>query len=95
MAVNLTPQYLEAERNTKRPRRRGTPRLSQEMWRSFQAQASEKLQAELKTKLSDAKEAAEHERSTREESWRQSQDTETGSRADYLLGAPNTGKSRR
>src|SRR5262249_18510134 len=64
MAVNLTPQYLEAEAEYKKAQT-AEERLEclKKMWALVpKHKASEKLQAELKTKLSAAKEEVEHER---------------------------------
>ena len=64
MAVNLTPQYLEAEAEYKRAQS-AEERLEalKKMWALVpKHKASEKLQAELKTKLSDAREEVEKER---------------------------------
>ena len=64
MAVNLTPQYLEAEAEYKRAQS-AEERLEclKRMWALVpKHKASEKLQAELKTKLSEAREEVEHER---------------------------------
>ena len=55
MAVNLTPQYLEAEAEYKKAQT-ADERLAclKKMWALVpKHKASEKLQAELKTKLSD------------------------------------------
>ena len=64
MAVNLTPQYLEAEAEYKRAQT-AEERLEalKKMWALVpKHKASEKLQAELKTKLSAAREEVEQER---------------------------------
>src|SRR6476659_709703 len=61
MAVNLTPQYMEAEEEYKKAR---TPEEKEEALKKMWAllpkhKASEKLQAQLKTKISDVREAVE------------------------------------
>src|SRR5260370_1197741 len=64
MAVNLTPQYLEAEAEYKKAQT-AEERLAclKKMWTLVpKHKASEKLQAELKTKMSEAKEEVENER---------------------------------
>ena len=64
MAANLTPQYLEAEAEYKKAQ---TPedRLEclKRMWALLpKHKASEKLQAELKTKMKNLREEAEHDK---------------------------------
>src|SRR5579862_7823889 len=64
MAANLTPQYLEAEADYKKAR---TPEERLECLKKMYSllpkhKASEKLQAELKTKISEARDEAETER---------------------------------
>src|SRR5207248_8558062 len=64
MAANLTPQYLEAEAEYKKART-AEERLAclKTMYSLLpKHKASEKLQAELKTKISEAKDEVEHER---------------------------------
>src|SRR6202047_3606430 len=64
MAVNLTPQYLEAEAEYKRAQT-AEERLEclKKMWALVpKHKASEKLQAELKTKISDTREEVEREK---------------------------------
>ena len=64
MAVNLTPQYHEAELEYKRAQT-AEERLEclKKMWQLVpKHKASEKLQAELKTKISETKEEVESER---------------------------------
>src|SRR5437764_656226 len=63
MAANLTPQYLEAEAECKKAHT-AEERLAclKKMYALLpKHKASEKLQAELKTKISDAREACEKE----------------------------------
>ncbi len=97
MAVNLTPQYLEAEAQYKKARS-AEERLEclKRMWALVpKHKASEKLQAELKTKLSEAREEAERERQAPKKSAGVSYKIpRQGAGQVVLLGAPNAGKSR-
>src|SRR5207253_11468787 len=64
MAANLTPQYLEAEAEYKKAKT-AEERLTclKKMYQLLpKHKASEKLQADLKTKISEAKDEAERER---------------------------------
>src|SRR5436305_14108489 len=96
MAVNLTPQYLEAEAEYKRAQT-AEERLAclQRMWALVpKHKASEKLQAELKTKLSAAREEVEHERKGPKKGGVSYKVPRQGAGQVVLLGAPNAGKSR-
>src|SRR5438270_11567598 len=96
MAVNLTPQYLEAEAEYKRAQT-AAERLAclQRMWALVpKHKASEKLQAELKTKLSAAREEVEHERKSPKKGGVSYKVPRQGAGQVVLLGAPNAGKSR-
>src|SRR3984893_7680881 len=96
MAVNLTPQYLEAEAEYKKAQT-AEERLAclKKMWTLVpKHKASEKLQAELKTKLSDAKEAVETERKQPKKVGVSHKIPKQGAGQIILVGAPNTGKSR-
>src|SRR5579871_5789341 len=97
MAVNLTPQYLEAEAQYKKAQS-AEERLEclKKMWALVpKHKASEKLQAELKTKLSEAREEAERERKSPKKSGGVSHKIpKQGAGQVLLLGAPNAGKSR-
>ena len=95
MAVNLTPQYHEAEAEYKKAQ---TPadRLAclQKMWALVpKHKASEKLQAELKTKLSAAREEVEHEKKTGKKGGVSYKIPHQGAGQYVLLGGPNAGKS--
>jgi uncharacterized protein len=95
MAVNLTPQYHEAEEEFRRAQT-AEERLEalQKMWREVpKHKASEKLQAELKQKLSDAKKAVEHERKTPKKVGVSYKIPRQGAGQFVLVGAPNAGKS--
>src|ERR1700724_2831094 len=64
MAANLTPQYLEAEAEYKKAKT-AEERLAclRKMYTLLpKHKASEKLQADLKTKISETREEVEHER---------------------------------
>src|SRR5947209_3340525 len=56
--------------------------------------ASEKLQADLKTKISAARDEAEHERKTPKKAGVSHKIPSQGAGQYVLLGAPNAGKSR-
>ena len=96
MAVNLTPQYLEAEAEYKRAQT-AEERLEclKRMWALVpKHKASEKLQAELKTKLSDAREEVEHERKSPKKVGVSHKIPKQGAGQVVLVGGPNSGKSR-
>src|SRR5205823_8190397 len=96
MAVNLTPQYLEAEADYKRAQS-AEERLEclKRMWALVpKHKASEKLQAELKTKLSETREEVERERKSPKKGGGVSYKVpRQGAGQVVLLGAPNAGKS--
>jgi small GTP-binding protein len=96
MAVNLTPQYHEAEQEYKRAQT-AEERLEclKKMWALVpKHKASEKLQAELKAKLSAAKEEVEQERKRPRKGGVSHKVPKQGAGQIVLLGAPNAGKSR-
>ncbi len=96
MAVNLTPQYLEAEAQYKRAQT-AEERLEclKKMWALVpKHKASEKLQAELKTKLSEAREEVEREKKSPKKGGVSYKIPRQGAGQVVLLGAPNAGKSR-
>ncbi len=96
MAVNLTPQYLEAEAEYKRAQT-AEERLEclKKMWALVpKHKASEKLQAELKTKLSAAREEAEKERKSPKKVGVSHKIPRQGAGQVILVGGPNAGKSR-
>jgi uncharacterized protein len=96
MAVNLTPQYLEAEAEYKRAQT-AEERLEclKRMWTLVpKHKASEKLQAELKTKLSAAREEAERERKSPKKGGVSHKIPRQGAGQVVLVGGPNGGKSR-
>ncbi|MEW6250685.1 MAG: GTPase [Planctomycetota bacterium] len=95
MAANLTPQYLEAEARYRAAR---TPdeqlAALEEMWRELpKHKSSEKIQAELKKKLSAARKAVQagaRHGATKTDPFAV---PKTGAGQVVLLGTPNTGKS--
>lgn len=95
MAANLTPQYLKAEAEY----RRAATAEDEVRWLEVMLQempkhkASEKLQAELKQKISRAKKEAEAERKQGKKG-HGVRIPRQGAGTVILLGAPNTGKSR-
>ncbi len=96
MAVNLTPQYLEAEAEYKRAQS-AEERLEclKRMWTLVpKHKASEKLQAELKTKLSAAREEVEKERKSPKKGGVSHKIPKQGAGQIVLVGGPNGGKSR-
>jgi small GTP-binding protein len=96
MAVNLTPQYLEAEAEYKRAHS-AEERLEclKKMWALVpKHKASEKLQAEIKTRLSEAREEVERERKSPKKGGVSYKIPRQGAGQVLLVGAPNAGKSR-
>jgi ribosome-interacting GTPase 1 len=94
MAANLTPQYLEAE---VRYRAAKTPdeKLAalEEMWRELpKHKSSEKIQAELKKKLSAARQEAQHRRKGPAQADPYAI-PRCGAGQVVLVGPPNVGKS--
>jgi ribosome-interacting GTPase 1 len=95
MAANLTPQYLEAEAEYKKAK---TPEERLESLRKMyqlvpKHKASEKLQAELKRKISEARDEAEEKRSAKKGGV--SYKVQRQGAGQYIIvGAPNCGKSR-
>lgn len=95
MAANLTPQYLEAEAEYKRAQSADERLAALRRMYSLlpKHKASEKLQAELKTKISEARDACEHER-TRKKGGVSYRIPRQGAGQCALVGPPNAGKSR-
>jgi ribosome-interacting GTPase 1 len=96
MAVNLTPQYLQAEAEYKRAQT-AEERLEclKRMWALVpKHKASEKLQAELKAKLSQAREEVEQERKSPKKGGVSHKIPKQGAGQVILVGGPNSGKSR-
>src|SRR5438034_8542929 len=96
MAANLTPQYLEAEAEYKKAQT-AEERLAclRKMYSLLpKHKASEKLQADLKTRISEAKKEAEQERKSPKKVGVSHKIPKQGAGQYMLLGAPNAGKSR-
>src|SRR5437016_8444319 len=96
MAANLTPQYLEAEAEYKKAQT-AEERLAclRKMYSLLpKHKASEKLQADLKTRISEAKKEAEQERKSPKKVGVSHKIPKQGAGQYVVLGAPNTGKSR-
>jgi ribosome-interacting GTPase 1 len=96
MAANLTPQYLEAEAEYKKAQT-AEERLAclRKMFTLLpKHKASEKLQADLKTKISETKEEVERERKSPKKVGVSHKIPRQGAGQYVLLGAPNAGKSR-
>jgi ribosome-interacting GTPase 1 len=96
MAVNLTPQYLEAEAEYKKAKS-AEEKLEclRKMWTLVpKHKASEKLQAELKTKISELKAEVEKERRSPKKTGVSYRIPRQGAGQVLLLGGPNAGKSR-
>ncbi|HLJ92375.1 MAG TPA: GTPase [Gemmataceae bacterium] len=96
MAANLTPQYLEAEADYKRAQS-AAERLEclKKMYSLLpKHKASEKLQADLKTRISDTKKEIEHERKSPKKVGVSHKIPKQGAGQYVVLGAPNVGKSR-
>src|SRR5262245_41639387 len=96
MAVNLTPQYHEAEAEYKKAHT-ADERLAalQKMWKEVpKHKASEKLQAEIKKKISETKDELEHEKKSPKKGGVSYKVPKQGAGQYVLVGAPNAGKSR-
>src|SRR5947208_12788136 len=96
MAANLTPQYLEAEAEYKKAQT-AEERLEclKKMYSLLpKHKASEKLQAELKTKISDTRKEVEQEKKSPKKAGVSYKIPKQGAGQFTLIGAPNTGKSR-
>jgi hypothetical protein len=96
MAANLTPQYLEAEAEYKKAQT-AEERLAclKKMYSLLpKHKASEKLQADLKTKISEAREEVERERKGPKKGGVSHKIPKQGAGQYVLVGAPNVGKSR-
>ena len=95
MAVNLTPQYHEAEEEYRKART-AADRLAalRKMWVELpKHKASEKLQAELKTKISAARDDLETEARTSKKVGPSYKIPRQGAGQIVVLGGPNAGKS--
>jgi len=96
MAANLTPQYLEAEAEYKKAQTAEDRLASLKKMYSLlpKHKASEKLQADLKTKISNAKEEVDRERKSPKKTGVSYRIPRQGAGQYVILGAPNVGKSR-
>ncbi len=95
MAANLTPQYLEAEAEYKRAHS-AEERLEclKKMWSLLpKHKASEKLQAELKTKMSECRKEVDHEKKSPKKVGVSYKIPRQGAGQYVVVGAPNAGKS--
>ncbi len=96
MAVNLTPQYHEADAAYKKAQ---TPEQKMEclkrMWVELpKHKASEKLQAELKTKISALRDDIEESKGKAKKAGTSYKLPRQGAGQVMVLGGPNCGKSR-
>jgi hypothetical protein len=96
MPANLTPQYLEAENEYKKAQ---TPEdklaALKKMWAMLpKHKGTDKLQAELKKKLSDAREEVEQHQHKGRKGGVSYKLPRQGAGQVIIVGGPNTGKSR-
>src|SRR5262245_58208355 len=96
MAANLTPQYLEAEAEYKKAQTAEDRLVCLKRMFSLipKHKASEKLQAELKTKMSEAREEIEKEKRSPKKGGVSHKIPKQGAGQYVIVGAPNAGKSR-
>ncbi len=96
MAANLTPQYLQAEAEYKKAQTAEDRLASLKRMYSLlpKHKATEKLQADLKTKISDAREEIEKERKSPKKAGVSYRIPRQGAGQYLILGGPNVGKSR-
>jgi ribosome-interacting GTPase 1 len=95
MAANLTPQYLEAEAEYKKAQT-AEDRLAclRKMYALLpKHKASEKLQAELKTKISETRDEVEKEKKSPKKGGVSYKIPKQGAGQYVVVGAPNVGKS--
>ncbi len=96
MAANLTPQYLEAEAEYKKAQS-AEERLEclKKMYALLpKHKASEKLQAELKTKISDTRKEVEQDKRSPKKTGVSHKIPRQGAGQVVIAGPPNAGKSR-
>lgn len=96
MAANLTPQYLEAEAEYKKVQT-AEERLAclKRMYALLpKHKATEKLQAELKKKISDTRAEVDQERRSSKKGGVSHKIPRQGAGQYVIVGAPNAGKSR-
>jgi ribosome-interacting GTPase 1 len=96
MAANLTPQYLEAEAEYKKAQTAEDKLACLKKMFSLvpKHKASEKLQADLKTRMSELREEIERERKAPKKGGAGHKIPRQGAGQYVILGAPNVGKSR-
>jgi hypothetical protein len=96
MAANLTPQYLQAEAEFKKaPTAAERLECLKRMYSLLpKHKASEKLQADLKTRMSELRKEVEREHKSPKKTGVSHKIPKQGAGQYVLLGAPNTGKSR-
>ena len=96
MAVNLTPQYHEAEQEFKSAQTAEERLVAlQKMWKEVpKHKASEKLQSDIKQKISATKEEIEQEKKTGKKGGVSYKIPCQGAGQFIILGAPNAGKSQ-
>jgi hypothetical protein len=96
MAANLTPQYLQAEAEFKKAQT-AEERLDclKRMYSLLpKHKASEKLQADLKTRMSDVREEIDKAKKSPKKGGVSHKIPKQGAGQYIILGAPNVGKSR-
>jgi ribosome-interacting GTPase 1 len=96
MATNLTPQYLKVQEGYRRAQ---TPQEQVECLEKMlelvpKHKASEKLQADLKTRLKEAREELHVEKSAPKKTAKSYKFPRQGAGQIVIVGAPNAGKSR-
>src|SRR5437588_3776138 len=96
MAVNLTPQYHEAEQEFKKAQTAEERLVAlQKMWKEVpKHKASEKLQSDIKQKISATKEEVEQEKKSGTKGGVSYKIPRQGAGQYIILGAPNAGKSQ-
>lgn len=96
MATNVTPQYLEAEAEYKSARtaEERLACLKKMLTLVPKHKASEKLQADLKTKISETRDEIEREKKSPKKGGVSYKIPKQGAGQYVIVGAPNAGKSR-
>lgn len=96
MPANLTPQYQKAEEEYRRAQtlQEQVDCLQQMLQLIPKHKGTEKLQADLKTRLKEARTAVEHEAKAPKKAGKSYRYPRQGAGQVVVLGAPNAGKSR-
>src|SRR5262249_26028808 len=96
MAANLTPQYLEAEAEFKKAKSPEDQLACLEKMYTLlpKHKASEKLQAQLKTRMSKLRGEIEHGKKSAKKTTVSHKIPHQGAGQYVIVGAPNSGKSR-